>query len=79
MKNKLNSLTSPDLNISKFSRINSISTNRVKSNIEICRLHNLTINLRRKIARLMNDQRLRKVGQVIDNISDASLIINPLQ
>ena len=76
MKNKLNSLTPPDLNISKN---NSISTNRVKSNIEICRLHNLNINLRRNIERLMNDQRLRKVGQVIDNISDVSLIKTPLQ
>ena len=76
MKNKLNSLTLPDLNISKN---NSISTNRVKSNIEICRLHNLNINLRRNIERLMNDQRLRKVGQVIDNISDVSLIKTPLQ
>ena len=79
MKNKLNSLTPPDLNISKLSRINSISTNREKCNIEICRLHNLNINLRRKIARLMNIQRFRKIGQVIVNISDASLIKNPLQ
>ena len=66
MKNKLNSLTSPDLNISKFSRINSISTNPVKSNIGICRLRKQNAKLRRKMARLMNAQRLKKEGQTID-------------
>ena len=38
MKKKLNNLTPPSSNISKFSKIDSISANPVKSNIKICRL-----------------------------------------
>ena len=74
MKKKLSKLTPPSSNISKFSRIDSISTNPVKSNIEICRLRKQNAKLRRKMARLMNAQRLKKEGQTIDNVSDASLI-----
>ena len=69
-KNKFNA---PAKNISKFSRIDSISTNPVKSNIEICKLRKENDNLRRKMARLVNAQRLKKIGQTIDNISNASL------
>ena len=74
MKKKLNSLTSPSSNISKFSRIDSISANPVKSNIESYRLRQQIVNLRRKMARLANTQRLKKEGQTINNVSDASLI-----
>ena len=38
MKKKVNNLTPPSSNISKFSRIDSISANPVTSNIEIWRL-----------------------------------------
>ena len=74
MKKKLNKLTPPSSNISKFSRIYLISTNPVKSNIEICRLRKQNAKLRRKMASLMNAQRLKKEGQTIDNVLDASLI-----
>ena len=72
-KNKLNRLTPPAENISKFSRIDSISKNPVKSNIEICRLRKENVNLRRKMARLVNAQKLKEVSQTIDNVSDTSL------
>ena len=68
MNNKFNYLTPPTLNSSIFSRIDSISTNPVKSNIEICRLRNLNVNLRRKGVRSMNDQKLKKVGQATDDV-----------
>ena len=73
-KNKLTRLTPPAEHVSKFSRIDSISTNPVKSSIEICRLRKLNVNLRRKMARLVNTQRRKKDGQTVDNVSDASLI-----
>ena len=38
----------PSSNISKFSKIYSISANPVKSNIEICRLRKQNVNIRRK-------------------------------
>ena len=48
MRNKLNKLTLPSFNIYKFSRIDSISANPVKSNIEICRLRKQNVNLNEK-------------------------------
>ena len=74
MKKKLSKLTPPSSDISKFSRIDLISTNPVKSNLEICRLRKQNDKLRRKRASLMNAQRLKKEGQTIDNVLDASLI-----
>ena len=67
MKKKLNSLTPPTSNISKFSRNDPISANPVKSNIESCRLRQQIVNLRRKMARLANTQRIKrkKVEQLI--------------
>ena len=74
MRMKLSKLTPPSSDISKFSRIDLISTNPVKSNIEICRLRKQNAKLRRKMARLMNAQKLKKEGQTVDNVLDASLI-----
>ena len=66
MRIKLSKLTPPSSDITKFSRIDLISTNPVKSNIEICRLRKQNAKLRRKRASLMNAQRLKKEGQTID-------------
>ena len=72
--NKLNDLAPPIVNGLKFKNINIISRNPVKSNQNIHRLRSLNVTLRRKIVRLVNNRILKKVCQVIDNVSDASLI-----
>ena len=46
IRKKLNYLTTPVINISKYSRIYSISTNPIKYNIRIFRLRNVNANLR---------------------------------
>ena len=60
--NKLNNLVPPFVNGSKFENISIISRNSIKGNHEIFRLRNLNINLRRKITRLSNEERLKKLG-----------------
>ena len=61
--NKLNNLALSIVNSSKFQNINIISGNSVKATHKNYRLRTLNVNLKGKMTRLKNKQRLKKLGQ----------------
>lgn len=62
------------INLSKCTNLNILSTNLVKANYKICRLRNLNVKLRRKMTRLKNDSKLKKLCETINNFSNTKLI-----
>ena len=64
----------PTTNHSKYTKINIIAKNPVSADFEIRNIRNVNFNLRRKVTRIKNKERLERFGQTTCNEDDKNLI-----
>ena len=64
----------PTTNHSKYTRIYVIAKNPVSADFEIRNIRNVNFNLRRKVTRIKNKERLERFGQITCNEEDTNFI-----
>ena len=72
--NTINRSSPPTTNHSKYTNINVIAKNPVSADFEMRNIRNVNFNLRRKVTRIKNKERLERVGQTTCNEEDTNLI-----